>query len=132
MYSTWLAMSLIRLPKVPDPEAGCESRTRMRKPSESSSMYLSRTTAAASNFSLVCSPPRIRVAIAEQPLDLAVHHHRVEAFLAAEVLVDHRLGHARLRGDLLDGGALESAFREQPPADVQQLLAAFFSGHPLA
>ncbi len=63
MYSTWLAISLIRLPKVPDPEAGWESRTRMRKPSASSSMYLSRTTAAASNFSLVCSPPRIRVAI---------------------------------------------------------------------
>src|ERR1700722_17176110 len=63
MYSTWLAISLIRLPKVPAPEAGCESRTRMRKPSASSSMYLSRTIAAASNFSRVCWPPRIRVAM---------------------------------------------------------------------
>src|SRR5713101_9336459 len=38
MYSTWLAMSLIRLPKVPEPEPGGESRTRIRKPSVFSSM----------------------------------------------------------------------------------------------
>ena len=53
MYSTWLAMSLIRLPNVPAPEAGCESRTRMRKPSALSSMYRSSAIAAPSNFSLV-------------------------------------------------------------------------------
>jgi hypothetical protein len=37
MYSTWRAISLIRLPNVPDPGEG-ESRTRIRKPSALSSM----------------------------------------------------------------------------------------------
>ena len=45
-----------------------------------------------------------------QAFHLAVHDHRVEPFLAAEVLVDHRLGHARGVGDLLNGRALEAAF----------------------
>src|SRR6266702_5996927 len=63
MYSTWLAMSLIRLAKVPEPEPGGESRTRIRKPSVFSSMYLSSATAAASNFSLVSSPSRSLVAM---------------------------------------------------------------------
>ena len=63
MYSTWLAMSLIRLAKVPEPDEGFESRTRIRKPSELSSMYLSSSTAATSNFSMVSSPPSSRVAM---------------------------------------------------------------------
>src|SRR6516162_9123258 len=62
MYSTWWAISLIRLPNVPDPGAG-ESRTRIRKPSALSSMYRSNATAAASNFSLVLAPPRMAVAV---------------------------------------------------------------------
>ena len=45
------------------PEPGLESLTRMRKPSALSSMYLSRLTAAASNFSLVRAPSRSVVAI---------------------------------------------------------------------
>src|SRR5713101_4088138 len=63
MYSTWLAISLIRLPNVPDPDPGGESRTRMRNQSVFSSMYLSSAIAAASNFSLVSSPSRSLVAM---------------------------------------------------------------------
>ena len=38
----------------------------------------------------------------QQPLDLAVDHDRVQTFLAAEVLVHHRLGNPGLGCDLLD------------------------------
>src|SRR6266571_4459865 len=63
MYSTCRAISLIRLANVPEPEPGGESRTRMRKPSEFSSMYRSSKIAAASNFSLVSSPSSSVVAM---------------------------------------------------------------------
>src|SRR5207244_6160271 len=39
---------------------------------------------------------------ADDLLDLAVDDHRVQSFLAAEVLVDDRLGDARALRDLLD------------------------------
>src|SRR5262249_5219836 len=65
----------------------------------------------------------------QQPLDLTVDDHRVEPFLAAEVLVDDWLGDARLSGDLLDRGALEPTLREQPPPDLQELLSALLPGH---
>ena len=45
----------------------------------------------------------------EQGGDLPVHDHRVQALLAAEMLVDHRFGDIRALGDLLDGGAVETA-----------------------
>src|SRR6266702_3926895 len=63
MYSTCRAMSPIRLANVPEPEPGGEARTRMRKPSEFSSMYLSSAIAAASNFYLVFSPSSSLVAM---------------------------------------------------------------------
>jgi len=50
MYSTWPAMSASSVPYVPLPDPGFESRTRIRKPSALSSMYLSSETAADSNF----------------------------------------------------------------------------------
>src|SRR5215831_6525180 len=56
MYSTWPAMSDSKVPYVPPPEPGLESRTRMRKPSALSSMYRSRVTAAASNLGREWSP----------------------------------------------------------------------------
>src|SRR5579875_391569 len=65
----------------------------------------------------------------EQVAHLAVDDHRVQAFLAAEVLVDHRLADARARRDLLDGGGIEALFGEQRPADEHELLAAFAAGH---
>src|SRR5271168_4510125 len=67
-----------------------------------------------------------------ESLYLAVNDDGVEAFLAAEVLVDHGLGDARLGGDLLDRGALESPLGEQPPADVKQLLPPLLASHPLS
>src|SRR5712691_9933201 len=54
MYSTWLAISLIRLPKVPEPEAGWESRTRIRV-AIPSSRSTSRSTTTAYRPSL---PPK--------------------------------------------------------------------------
>ena len=104
----------------------------MRNPSALSSMYFSSLTAAPWNFGIVSLPSSNVVAMVEQPLDLTVYDDRVEAFLAAEVLVDDGFGHACLGGDLLDRGSLETAFGEQPPPDVEQLLAPFFTGHPSA
>ena len=52
----------------------------------------------------------------EQALHLAVDDDGVQALLAAEVLVDDRLGDAGLRGDLLDRGALQALLGEQPRA----------------
>src|SRR6185295_14620372 len=56
-------------------------------------------------------------------LDLAVHDDRVEAFLAAEVLVDDRLRDAGAVRDLLDRCGLVAALREHHPADVDELRA---------
>ena len=108
------------------PGPGCGSRRRCRRCTGAG------TTAAASNFSRVWSPSRSVVAMVSSRSHLPVDHHRVEALLAAEVLVHHRLGHAGLGGDLLDRGALEPALGEQPPPDVEQLLPPLLSGHPLA
>jgi len=44
-------------------------------------------------------------------LNLAVHHHGVQAFLAAEVLIARRLSDVRLGGDLLNRRALEGSLR---------------------
>src|SRR5215472_6543107 len=68
----------------------------------------------------------------EQAFYLTIHHDRVQALLAAEVLVDDGLGHSCLRRDLLDGGAFEAPLGEQPAADVEQLLPALPAGHALA
>ena len=62
---------------------------------------------------------------------LPVHDDRVQPFLAAEVLVDDRLGDAGLGRDLLDRGAVEATLGEQVAADVEELLAPFLAGHPL-
>ena len=61
---------------------------------------------------------------------IAVDDDRVEALLAAEVLVDHRLGDAGLRGDLLDGGGVEALLGEQGPADLDELFPTFLAAHP--
>ncbi len=55
----------------------------------------------------------------EQTAHLTVHHDGVQPFLAAEVLIDDRLGDPRLGGDLLHRGALEPALGEQRPPDVE-------------
>jgi hypothetical protein len=57
-------------------------------------------------------------------LDLAVDDDGVEALLPAEVLVHDRLRDLRAGGDLLDGGGLEPALREDRAADLDQLGAA--------
>jgi hypothetical protein len=49
----------------------------------------------------------------EEPSYLAVDDHGVQALLAAEVLVDDRLGHPGAGGDLLDRGAVEPALGEE-------------------
>ena len=131
MYSTWLAMSLIRLAKVPEPDVGFESRTRMRKPSEFSWMYRSSCDRGHLELGHGVLALEQRGRHRQEPLDLAVHDDGVQAFLAAEVLVHDRLGHAGLGGDLLDGGAVQAALGEQSPTDVQELLSALFAGHAL-
>ena len=60
---------------------------------------------------------------------LAIDDDGVEALLAAEVLVDDRLRDAGLGGDLLDADRLEALLGEQPPADVEQLLAPLLPAH---
>ena len=66
----------------------------------------------------------------EQGADLAVDDDRVQALLAAEVLVDDGLGDLGRGGDLLDAGAVEALLGEQLAADVEQLLAPLLAGHP--
>ena len=78
---------------------------------------------------MVSSPSSSRGGHGEEPLDLAVDDDRVQAFLAAEVLVDDGLGDAGLGGDLLDGGAVQAALGEQAPTDVEQLRPALLAGH---
>ncbi len=62
-------------------------------------------------------------------LHLAVDDDRVQAFLAAEVLVDHRLADPGAGRHLFDRGRLVAALGEQFAADVQQLLAPLGAGH---
>ena len=69
---------------------------------------------------------------AEEGSDLAVHHHGIQALLAAEVLVDHGFGDAGARSDLLDGGALEPLVGEQLPPDDDELLTPLLAGHARA
>src|SRR5690606_33176656 len=54
----------------------------------------------------------------------------VDALLATEVLVHHRLGHLRRGGDLLDAGPLEPLGGEQAATHREQLLPALARGHP--
>jgi len=63
-------------------------------------------------------------------LDLAVDDDRVEPLLAAEVFVDHRLGHLGRGRDLLDTGGLETLLRKQLSAHRKQLLASLLARHP--
>ena len=67
---------------------------------------------------------------AEELLHLAVDDHRVQPLLAAEVLVDDRLGDLRALGDLFDRGRLEALLREKNTTHVEQLLPALLAGHP--
>ena len=66
----------------------------------------------------------------EQGPHLAVDDDRVQALLAAEVLVDDGLGDPGLGGDLLDRGGLETLLREQRAAHLQQLLPASGTRQP--
>ncbi len=68
----------------------------------------------------------------QEPLDLPVYDDGIQPLLAAEVLVHDGLGHAGLGGNFLNGSAVQAALGEQSPADVQELLAAFFAGHAFA
>jgi len=65
----------------------------------------------------------------EQLVHLAIDDDRVEALLATEVLVDDRLGHARLGCDLLDADRLEPLLCEEATADDEELLASLLAGH---
>ena len=56
---------------------------------------------------------------AEQLLHLPVDDDGVQTLLAAEVLVDDRLGDAGLGRDLLDRGRLEPALGEERAADLR-------------
>ena len=108
MSSTWVAMSLISEAKVPVDWATGESRTRMRKPS----VYVldvveQRERRLFQELARVPGGQRAGHHV-QQLAHLAVHHHRVQALLAAEVLVDHRLGDPGLRRDLLHRRALEA------------------------
>ena len=57
-------------------------------------------------------------------LHLAVDDDRVQAFLAAEVLVDDRLRDLGALGDLLHRGRLVAALGEHGPPDLDQLARA--------
>jgi hypothetical protein len=100
-------MSLIRLAKVPEPEVG----VLLDVPEQ-----LDRGHLELGHRVLTLEQGGGH---GEEPLDLAVHDDGVEAFLTAEVLVDHRLRDAGLGGDLLDRGAVQAALGEQAPPDVQ-------------
>ena len=60
---------------------------------------------------------------------LAVDEHRVQALLAAEVLVDHRLGDTSLGGDLLDRDNLKALVGKQLSANIEQLFASLLAAH---
>src|SRR5262249_49977770 len=68
----------------------------------------------------------------EQLPNLAIDDDGVQPFLATEVLVDDRLGHLSARRDLLDGGSLEPARREQSASNLDQLLATLGARHARA
>src|SRR5207245_191442 len=61
---------------------------------------------------------------------LPVDDDRVQALLAAEVLVDDRLGDLRTRRDLLDGGRVEAPFGEELAPDGDELFTSLGRGHP--
>ena len=65
----------------------------------------------------------------DEGLHLSVDDDGVQAFLASEVLVDHRLGDLRPGGDLLDAGRAEAFFGEQGTPHGHQLLAAREAAH---
>ena len=67
---------------------------------------------------------------AQQDPELAVDDLRVQALLGAEMLVDHRFGHACGGGDLLDRGPVQPAEGEEPAADADELAAALGPRHP--
>ena len=129
--STWLATSLIRLANDPvdcpggrvadeDPEA-------VGRPLDVVEQRQRRRLEQAAGGRLRAER---HVDPVEEGADLAVDDDRVQALLAPEVLVDDRLRHARLGGDLLDAGALETLVGEQLPADLEQLLATLRTRHP--
>ena len=69
---------------------------------------------------------------AEELLHLPVDDHGVQALLAAEVLVDDRLGYLRALGDLFDRRRLVTLLCEEDATHVEQLLPALLAGHPHA
>ena len=68
----------------------------------------------------------------QQGRHLPVDDHRVEPLLAAEVLVDHRLGHPGALGDLFHRGAFIAAFGKQCSGDVDELVPTLAAGHSSA
>ena len=66
---------------------------------------------------------------AGQGLDLPVDDDRVDALLAAEVLVHDGLGHLGAGGDLLDARAVEPLLGEQAARHVEQLRSALRPRH---
>ena len=64
-----------------------------------------------------------------QPGHLQPHNLLVQAFLAAEMLVHHRLGHPGARRDLLHGNAVEAPLGECLPPHSDQLISALGCCH---
>ena len=94
-----------------------ESRTRIRKPSEYVLDVVEQRERRLLD-QLVCAAGGQRTGdIVEQGTDLAVHDDGVQAFLAAEVLVDDRLGDLGAGRDLLDRGRLVPPLGEQATGD---------------
>jgi hypothetical protein len=61
-----------------------------------------------------------------------IHDNGVQAFLTAEVLVHNGFADPGGGRDLLDTGALESAFGEEGPPDLEELLPPLLPGHSSA
>ncbi|CAB4929801.1 unannotated protein [freshwater metagenome] len=66
----------------------------------------------------------------EQVVHLPVDDNGVQTLLAAEVLVDHRLGDAGFRGDLLDRDDLKALVGKEFSSDVKELLPTLLAAHP--
>ena len=65
----------------------------------------------------------------EQVIHLPIHDDGIQAFFAAEVLVDDRLGDFRLRCDFLDRDGFESLIREEGAPHRDELLPPLAARH---
>src|SRR5665647_2177491 len=63
-------------------------------------------------------------------LNLPVDHDRVQAFLAAEVLVHDGFGDLGPRGDVLDACPVEALLGECGTSDPDELVPTLGPGHP--